>query len=262
MTLPLFPVESDPGPSFIELLNALGHSPAVIAEGSAIQAPHGTTICAMRYSDGVLMAGDRRATAGNIIAHRGVEKVFPADNYSGVAISGTVGPALEMVKTFQTSLEHYEKVEESPLSLEGKANQLEQLIRQNLGLAMQGLVVIPLFAGYDTKRETGRVFSYDITGGRTEETDYSATGSGGRDASAIIKMRWHEAMTRDEVIALAVRALFGAADEDTATGGPDMMRGIYPLLATITADGYEEVADDVVAGSAQALIAELQESRS
>lgn len=204
------------------------------------------------------MAGDRRATAGNTIAHRGVEKVFAADNFSGIAISGTVGPALEMVKTFQVSLEHYEKVEDTTLSLEGKANQLEQLIRANLGMAMQGLVVIPIFAGYDLRRDAGRIFTYDVTGGRTEEADFHATGSGGRDAQAIIKMNWRADLSEDEAVNLAIRALFGAADEDTATGGPDSMRGIYPVVATITNKGYQRIGDDSIAQKSEALIEELK----
>ncbi len=254
MTLPTYQPGSDPGPNFIKLLASLGYSAPPLDSALRVDAPHGTTIVAIRYADGVLMAGDRRATAGNMIAHRGIEKVFQADRYSGIAISGTVGPAMEMVKLFQTNLEHYEKVEDTALSLEGKANQLEQMIRGNLPMAMQGLVVIPIFAGYDTRRETGRVFTYDVTGGRTEETDFHAAGSGGRDAHGAIKMVWKEGLTRDETVDLSIRALFEAADEDSATGGPDTMRGIYPVVATITKDGYQRIPDEEVAQRSHALI--------
>ena len=164
----------------------------------ALQVPHGTTVVALRYADGVVMAGDRRATAGNIIAHHAMEKVFPADRYSAVAIAGTAGMAMEMVRLFQVQLEHYEKVEGSTLSLEGKANQLAQMVRQHLPLAMQGLAVVPLFAGYDTARGTGRIFNYDVTGGHYEDTDFQATGSGGRDARNTIKLGWREGLARDE----------------------------------------------------------------
>src|SRR3954469_3896493 len=209
MSLPLFP-SNDPGPSFSELLKRLGGD-AVVPEGtggggdSAPQVTHGTTVVAIRYADGVVMAGDRRATEGYSIAHRAIEKVFPADRHSGVSIAGAAGPALEMVKLFQTNLEHYEKVEGTALSLEGKANQLGLMIRDNLPMAMQGLGVVPIFAGYDLRRRTGRIFTYDMTGGRYEEADFHATGSGGRDARTTIKLGWHQGMNRDEAIELAVQ---------------------------------------------------------
>src|SRR6202044_2469864 len=199
--------------------------------GSAGQVPHGTTVVALRYADGVVMAGDRRATAGNIIAHHAMEKVFPADRYSAVAIAGTAGMAIEMVKLFQVQLEHYEKVEGATLSLEGKANQLAQMVRQHLPMAMQGLAVVPLFAGFDTARGTGRIFNYDVTGGHYEDTDFQATGSGGRDARSTIKQGWREGLNQDEALDLAVQSLYDAADEDSATGGPDPVRGIYPIVA-------------------------------
>jgi proteasome beta subunit len=204
-------------------------------------------VVALRFGDGVVMAGDRRATEGNIIAHRSLEKVYPADRHSAVAIAGVAGPALEMVKLFQTQLEHYEKVEGVALSLEGKANQLGQMVRENLAMAFQGLVVVPLFAGYDTRRGEGRIFTYDVTGGHYEEAEHAATGSGGRDARTTIKMGWRADLARDQGIELAVRALYNAADEDSATGGPDVVRGIYPVVATVTIDGYERVAESEVA---------------
>jgi proteasome beta subunit len=217
------------------------------AGGGSLSVRHGTTVVALRYAAGVIMAGDRRATEGNIIAHRSMEKVFPADRHSAVAIAGAAGPAIEMVKLFQTQLEHYEKVEGVALSLEGKANQLGQMVREHLPMAMQGLVVVPLFAGYDPPRGEGRIFSYDVTGGHYEETDYAATGSGGRDARTTIKLGWRSGIERDEGIELAVRSLYEAADEDSATGGPDLVRGIFPVVATVTVDGYDKVGDDEVA---------------
>jgi proteasome beta subunit len=201
------------------------------------------------------MAGDRRATAGSSIAHRHMEKVHPADRHSGIAIAGAAGPALEMVRLFQLQLEHYEKVEGQALSLDGKANQLSEMVRSNLPMAMQGFVVVPLFAGFDTRRRVGRIYTYDPTGGRYEESDFHADGSGGRDARTTIKLVWRDGMERNAAIELAVEALYEAADEDSATGGPDAVRGIYPTVATITATGYEPVAEQQVAERFAAVIA-------
>src|SRR3954471_5495732 len=167
------------------------------------QVTHGTTVVAIRYVDGVVMAGDRRATEGYSIAHRAIEKVFPADRHSAVSIAGAAGPALEMVKLFQTNLEHYEKVEGVALSLEGKANQLGGMIRDNLPMAMQGLAVVPIFAGYDLRRRIGRIFKYDLTGGRYEEADFHATGSGGRDARTTVKLGYRDGLDRAAAIQLA-----------------------------------------------------------
>jgi proteasome beta subunit len=214
---------------------------------SDLAIPHGTTVVAVRFAGGVIMAGDRRATMGNIISHRSIEKVFPADRHSGVAIAGAAGPAMEMVKLFQLQLEHYEKVEGSALSLEGKANQLSQMVRGHLPIAMQGMAVVPLFAGFDTSRQAGRIFQYDVTGGRYEETNFATTGSGGMLASTVIKVGFSEDMSAGAAIDLAIDALFRAADDDSATGGPDLVRGIYPTIATITAAGFERVAEDDVA---------------
>ncbi len=257
MTLPLFSPAESPGPDFARLLDRLGLAPRVPDTGSLGQVTHGTTIVALRYADGVLMAGDRRATAGSDIAHRNMEKVFPADRFSGIAIAGAAGIAIEMVRLFQTQLEHYEKLSGNVLSLEGKANQLGQMIRGNMPMAMQGLAVVPLFAGFDTRRGTGRIFTYDITGGRYEESDFHATGSGGRDARTTIKLGWRPAMTREEAIELAVQSLYEAADEDSATGGPDVVRGIYPIVATITESGYTRVDDTEVAERFAAIVTRL-----
>ncbi len=249
MGLFLFSPGDDPGPDFGALLRRQDPGPSPLLAGSPdpLTVRHGTTVAALRYLDGVIMAGDRRATEGNTIAHRAMEKVFPADCHSAVAIAGAAGPAIEMVKLFQTQLEHYEKVEGVALSLEGKANQLGQMVREHLPMAMQGLVVVPLFAGFDLRREEGRIFTYDVTGGHYEEADHAATGSGGRDARTTIKLGWQPAMSRDAAIDLVVKALYNAADEDSATGGPDIIRGIYPVVATVTADGYERVEEVEVA---------------
>src|SRR5438105_2207716 len=250
MSVPMFPPGDGPGPSFTDLLRRVGLDPPTAQAGSEsppMEVRHGTTIVALRYGEGVVMAGDRRATEGPTIAHRALDKVFEADRHSGVAIAGAAGPALDMVRLFQTQLEHYEKVEGVTLSLEGKANQLGQMIRQNLPMAMQGLVVVPLFAGYDNRRDAGRIFTYDVTGGRYEEADFHATGSGGRDARTAVKLGFSEAMTRENAIELAILALYEAADEDSATGGPDVVRGIYPTVATITAQGFQHVEDQEVA---------------
>lgn len=255
MTLPLFSPAESPGPDFARLLDRLGFSPRVPESGSFDKITHGTTIVALRYTDGVVMAGDRRATAGSDIAHRNMEKVFPADRFSGIAIAGAAGLAIEMVRLFQTQLEHYEKLSGKALSLEGKANQLGQMIRGNMQMAMQGLAVVPLFAGFDLRRSVGRIFTYDVTGGRYEESDFHATGSGGRDARTTIKLGWRDGMSRDEAIELAVQALYEAADEDSATGGPDVVRGIYPIVATITESGFTRVDDPEVAERFAAIVA-------
>jgi len=257
--LPTFASGFDPGPSFSELLRRIAphQLPGGTLEGSGTapaELVHGTTVVAIRYHDGVVMAGDRRATAGFMIASRRIEKVFPADDYSGVAIAGAAGPAVEMVKLFQTQLEHYEKVQGDALSLEGKANQLGQLVRGNLPAAMQGFAVVPLFAGYDHARGHGRVFSYDVTGGRYEELDFQAQGSGSIHARNWIKASWREDMTADEAIDLAIRSLFAAADEDVATGGPDLVRRIFPTVALIDTDRFRQLPDEDVETRSQVLL--------
>lgn len=247
MSLYLFAHADDPGPSFADLWRKVRPEPVVGPHTQPLEVRHATTIVALRFAGGVVMAGDRRATEGVSIAHRSIEKVFPADRLSAVAIAGAAGPAIEMVRLFQTQLEHYEKVEGATLSLEGKANQLAQMVRAHLPMAFQGLAVVPLFAGWDERRHIGRIFTYDVTGGRYEETDFHATGSGGRDAKTTIKLGYREALTRDAAVELAVRALYEAADEDAATGGPDPVRGIYPIVATVTEDGFERIEAEEVA---------------
>jgi proteasome beta subunit len=263
-TLPSFGPGLDPGPSFVDLLRRVApHS--VPGSGSAagavapVDITHATTVLAIRYADGVVMGGDRRATAGMTIASRRIEKVFPADDHSGVAIAGVAGPAVDMVRLFQVQLEHYEKIEGEGLSLEGKANQLSQLVKANLPAALQGFVVVPLFAGYDARRSRGRVFSFDVTGGKYEETDFQAQGSGGVHAKNWIKATWREGITQPEAIELALRALFAAADEDAATGGPDLVRRIFPNVALIDPDGYRALTDDEVAQQAETLLGGREE---
>jgi proteasome beta subunit len=277
MTLPFFATGEDPGSSFSELLRRLDATPGsagatatstgaqrmtlgTIGEaGQGLRgAMHGTTIAALRFSEGIVMAGDRRLTEGHSIAHRGIEKIFPADRHSAIAIAGTAGPALEMVRLFQTQLEHYEKVEGSTLSLEGKANQLAQMVRANLTLAMEGLAVLPLFGGYDLRRRSGRIFSYDLTGGRYEELEYHATGSGGRDARTTIKLGYRPDQSEVEAVDLLVKGLYQAAEEDSATGGPDPLRGIYPVVAVVVEDGYRRLPDEVVAERFSTLVEGLR----
>ncbi len=246
MAPPLYAHEDDPGSSFADLLRRTGGLPPLPA-GPVPDVTHATTVVALRYADGVVMAGDRRATSGNLISHRSMEKVFAADRHSGVAIAGAAGPAVEMVELFQLQLEHYEKVEGVELSLEGKANQLSLMVRNNLPAAMQGLVVVPVFAGYDVRRRTGRLFQYDVTGGRYEESDFATTGSGRLHAGTVVKLGYRAGIQRGDALDLAISALFQAADEDSATGGPDLVRGIYPTMATITAEGFERIDQDEVA---------------
>lgn len=218
-------------------------------------APHGTTIVAATFAGGVVMAGDRRATMGNIIAQRDIEKVFPADEFSVVGIAGTAGLAVEMVRLFQTELEHYEKIEGTTLSMDGKANRLAALIRSNLGLAMQGLAVVPLFAGYDLAADQGRIFSYDVTGGRYEETAFHSVGSGSLFARGSLKKLYRDDLDAEGAVTAVVQALYDAADDDSATGGPDLTRRIFPVVHVITPDGGRRLADDEVSAIADRMIA-------
>ncbi|MCU1465315.1 MAG: proteasome, beta subunit, bacterial type [Actinomycetia bacterium] len=255
--LPLFSPSVDPGPSFADVLRRLAPHQlpgAGVSGPSTLEIPHGTTVVAIRFAGGVIMAGDRRATAGYTIASRRIQKVFPADDFSGVSIAGAAGPAIEMVKLFQVQLEHYEKVQGDVLSLEGKANQLGQLVRANLPAAMQGFAVVPLFAGFDTARDRGRVFSYDVTGGRYEELDFQAQGSGSVHARNWIKASWSEGLDTDATILLAINSLFAAADEDVATGGPDLVRRIFPTVAVIDTNGYRALSDEDVETRSIALL--------
>ncbi len=218
-------------------------------------APHGTTIVAATYDGGVVMAGDRRATMGNVIAQRDIEKVFAADEYSAVGIAGTAGLAVELVRLFQVELEHYEKIEGTTLSLDGKANRLAALIRGNLGMAMQGLAVVPLFAGFDLLAGHGRIFSYDVTGGRYEETAFHAVGSGSVFARGALKKLYREDLGRERCVTAVVQALYDAADDDSATGGPDLARRIFPVVHLVTAEGGERLPDADVAVVADAVVA-------
>ena len=250
MSLPRFGPHDDPGPDFAALLRLTGSGPEAGSLGTASQhpqatpeIPHGTTCVAVRYDSGVVMAGDRRATAGHLISNHRIEKVFPADRHSGVAIAGAAGPSTEMVRLFQLQLEHYEKVEGIPISLEGKANQLGQMVRANLPAAMQGLVVVPIFAGFDTAASKGRIFEYDVTGGRYEERDHAATGSGSLHADTVVKLAFRPSMARTAAVDLVLDALYVASDADAATAGPDPVRDVFPVVAVIDADGYVRLDD-------------------
>jgi proteasome beta subunit len=234
-------------------------SGAPMPESLRDQLVHGTTVLAVVASDGVVMAGDRRATAGNLISRGDMRKVFPADDWSAVAISGAAGPAMELARVFATELEHYEKVEGEPLSLEGKSNKLAGLVRANLPLAMQGLVVVPLFAGLEPRTGEGRIFEYDPVGGRYRATDHAATGSGSLAARSILKRLVDTEADLEHATRVAVEALFDAAEEDSATGGPDLIRRIYPIVATIDRDGYRELDDDTVATLVEEVVAERRE---
>jgi len=225
------------------------------ASGLAASLPHGTTIVAAEFSGGVVMAGDRRATSGNMIAQRDFEKVFRSDEYSCIGIAGMAGIGVDLVKLFQLELEHYEKLEGRALSLEGKANRLASMVRSNLGGAMQGLVVVPIFAGYDTDEGVGRIFSYDVAGGRYEEHRFHSIGSGSVFARGSLKKLYSDSMSASEAVMACMQALYDAADDDSATGGPDVTRRIYPVVATVTADGYERLTDEQAGAVAQSVIA-------
>jgi proteasome beta subunit len=249
--------------SFADFLSALAPDllPAhrVAPAGGGVDAPHATTIVAATFADGVVMAGDRRATMGNIIAQRDIEKVFSADEYSCVGIAGSAGLAEEMVRLFQAELEHYEKIEGTPLSLDGKANRLASLLRGNLGMAMQGLAVVPLFAGYDLHAGLGRIFSYDVTGGRYEEQAFHSVGSGSVFARGALKKLYSEGLTADDCVTVVVQALYDAADDDSATGGLDLARRIFPVVAKVTGDGFVRLSDTKVAEIADRVVAARME---
>jgi proteasome beta subunit len=252
-------------PSFTDLLRSVapdllpGRRPLPPGQAGDL-APRATTIVAAAYADGVLMAGDRRATMGNMIAQRDIEKVSAADAYSLVGFAGTAGIGMEMIRLFQLELEHYEKIESTILTLDGKANRLASMIRGNLGAAMQGLAVLPLFAGFDLDADTptraGRIFSYDVTGGPYEEQNFAGIGSGSLFARGSMKKLWRPGMAREDVIRVAVEALYDAADDDSATGGPDLVRKIYPVIMLATAEGTARVSDDEVGLLAEAVVAE------
>ncbi len=245
--------------SFSEFVGA--HAPQllprsrVLPAGASIEAPHGTTIVTLTHADGVLMAGDRRATMGSLIANRDMEKVFATDEYSAVGIAGTAGLAIELVRLFQVELEHYEKIEGALMSLEGKANRLASMIRSNLGMAMQGLAVVPLFAGWDLEAGCGRIFSYDVTGGCYEEHDHHSVGSGSIFARGSLKKLYRRDLTQDEALRVAVEALWDAADDDSATGGPDVGRRIWPTIALVDAQGVRFAPDTHVAEVVESVIA-------
>jgi proteasome beta subunit len=244
--------------SFLDFLTdqAPGLLPCqVAANNGAVQTPHATTIVALTFDGGVLMAGDRRATAGSMIANREIEKVFQADEHSIIGISGSAGFGVDLATLFRLELEHYEKIEGSLLSLDGKANRLAALLRANLPMALQGFVVVPLFAGFDLGRGTGRIFSYDATGGRYEEHEHHGAGSGSIFARGALKKLWRPGMNADEATRIAVEALFDAADDDAATGGPDTVRRIWPIVATATADGFRRASDDELAALVDDLVA-------
>jgi proteasome beta subunit len=218
--------------------------------------PHGTTIVAVEFDGGVIMAGDRRSTAGSMIAQRDIEKVLRSDDFSCVGISGVAGIGLELVRLFQLELEHYEKLEGRPLSLDGKANRLATFVRGNLAGAMQGLVVVPLFAGFDEEAGKGRIFSYDVAGGRYEEHKFYSIGSGSVFARGSLKKLYTDGMPTDDAITVCMQALYDAADDDSATGGPDLTRNIYPVVAVITADGFRRLTEEEAATYAQAVVEE------
>jgi proteasome beta subunit len=249
--------------SFAEFLSAAAPDllPTPPTDVAAL-APHGTTIVAAVFAGGVVMAGDRRATAGNLIAQRDIEKVFAADEYSLVGIAGTAGLAVEIVRLYQVELEHYEKIEGTQLTLDGKSNRLATMIRGNLGQALQGLAVVPLFAGYDLDADdpadAGRIFSFDVAGGRYPEQYYHSVGSGSLFARGALKKLWRPGLDRDGVVRVVVESLYDAADDDAATGGPDITRGIYPVVMLATADGTSRVPDDELGTVVRAILAERE----
>jgi proteasome beta subunit len=268
MKLPFFPNHDDS--SFFDFLTE--HHPALTPTGrsgflqpqatadptrgvGSMSVPHATTVLAIKYQQGVVIAGDRRATEGFQIAERRIEKVFKIDEYSAMAIAGAAGPCIEMAKLFQVELEHYEKLEGVQLSCEGKANKLGQMVKANLPMVFQGLVVMPLYVGYDLKRTEGRIFKYDLAGGRYEESEYHAIGSGGKDARNTMREHFIRGLAEADALKLALLALYNAADDDVGTGGPDLVRGIYPTAKIVSASGITDVLDQQIRGVYDGLIA-------
>jgi proteasome beta subunit len=268
MKLPFLPNHNDP--SFFDFLTQ--QYPALTPTGGSgflqaqavaepmrgsgpMSVPQATTVLAIKYQEGVVIAGDRRATEGFQIAERRIEKVFKIDEYSAMAIAGAAGPCIEMARLFQVELEHYEKLEGVQLSCEGKANKLGQMVKANLPMVFQGLVVMPLYVGYDLKRTEGRIFKYDLAGGRYEESDYHAIGSGGKDARNTMREHFLKGLAEPDALKLALLALYNAADDDVGTGGPDLIRGIYPTAKIVNAIGITDVSDQQIRGIYDGLIA-------
>ncbi|HSF66239.1 MAG TPA: proteasome subunit beta [Nitrospiraceae bacterium] len=268
MKLPFLP--NHDSPSFFDFLTV--HHPALTPTGrsgflqaqasadpirgaGSMSVPQATTVLAIKYQQGVVIAGDRRATEGYQIAERRIEKVFKIDEYSAMAIAGAAGPCIEMAKLFQVELEHYEKLEGVQLSCEGKANKLGQMVKANLPMVFQGLVVMPLYVGYDLKRGEGRIFKYDLAGGRYEESDFHAIGSGGKDARNTMREHFLKGLAEPDALKLALLALYNAADDDVGTGGPDLVRGIYPTAKIVNAAGITDVSDQQIRGVYDGLIA-------
>jgi proteasome beta subunit len=244
-----------------ELLPRARHTAAagpggLTGSGGAPDVPHGTTIVTALCDGGVVMAGDRRATAGSMIAQRNFEKVFAGDEFTCVGIAGAAGIGVELVRLFQVELEHYEKLEGRSLSLEGKANRLAGLVRSNLANAMQGFVAVPLLAGYDENTGQSRIYSFDATGGKYEEQRFTTIGSGSVFARGSLKKLYRDGMSVQDAVLLLMQALYDAADDDSATGGPDMSRRIYPSVATVTADGYQQLTEEEAGRYAEAVVAE------
>jgi proteasome beta subunit len=225
---------------------------------SLLSIPFATTILSLRFAEGVIVAGDRQATEGFEVSSRRIEKVHNADDHSVIAIAGAAGPCLDMANLFKVEMEHYQKIEGETLALEGKANKLAQMVKQNLPAAFQGLVVIPIFAGYDLRRRQGRIFKYDVTGGRYEEQDFYATGSGGKEARSTLKKLYRANMARSEALRLALEALVDAADLDVGTSGPDLGRGIYPQVKVVTASGIEDINQAELRPISEELLASLK----
>ena len=213
-------------------------------DGQALRdLPHATTIVAASCERGVVLAGDRRATSGSMIAKRDVDKVFRSDEYSAIGYSGTGSMGMDVIRAFQVELEHYEKMEGRSLSLEGKANRLAWMVRSNLAAAMQGFIVVPLFVGYDEDADRGRIFSYDPLGGPYEEHRFYSIGSGSVFARGSLKKLFVDDMPVGDAVLACVQALYDAADDDSATGGPDLTRRIFPVIATVTADGFRRLSE-------------------
>lgn len=244
------------GRDFFDLLTSEGYrfpakalSPSDPAgSGLPFEPTEGTTILALRYRDGVMVAGDRRATAGHTVLYDRADKVIPIDDYSLMAISGSPAMAFEIARILEHSFQYHRRRQLQEMSIEAKLRRLSLLIRDNLPMAVQGIgAVIPIFATYDQEADLGRIYFYDVLGAQFEVADFATTGSGSSAVrGAMYYMnRWggppFSQLSREDAVGLSLRLLFTASEYDSATGRYESSAGVYPTVKTITSGGQEDI---------------------
>ena len=256
MGLPLFSAHADPGPSFFQFAHDTGLAPSFASVGAELA--HATTVIAVRYVGGVVMVSDRQAT-GNYIASRDVRKIEAADHFTALAISGSAARGIEFLRMAQLSFEHYEKMTDTALSLEGKANYLSPIIQRN-NLSTP-LVILPILAGWDPHRQVGRIFEYDGAGGCYERLDFATIGSGSPFAESALRLGFRSDLNHEDALELGALALYEAGDNDPSTGGPDFVRNLFPIIVTLDANGFAEMPTVDVAERFRAINERRTESR-